>query len=78
MLASLNDIPYSTRVFFFLISQKDFIKKRKAPQKYIRYIQEELLTRKRKRGKKIRITKRQRGQVSRSTRVMEIEREENP
>jgi hypothetical protein len=77
MLASLNHIPYSTRVFF-LISRKDFIKKRKAPQKYIRYIQEELLTRKRKRGKKIRITKRQRGQVSRSTRVMEIEREENP
>ena len=55
--------------FFFLINQKDFIKKAKAPQKYIGYIQEELLARKRKAGKKIRITKRQRGQVSRSPRI---------
>jgi hypothetical protein len=47
--------------FYFLISQKDFIKKQKAPQKYIGYIQEKLLTRKRKAGKKICITKRQRG-----------------
>jgi hypothetical protein len=51
---------------FFLISQKDFINKAKAPQKYIGYIQEELLARKRKAGKKIRITKMRRGQVSHS------------
>jgi hypothetical protein len=38
--------------FFFLISQKDFITKREAPQKYIGYIQKEHLTRKRKAGKK--------------------------
>jgi hypothetical protein len=57
---------YTTIKNFFLISQKDFIKKRKAPQKYIGYIQKEHLTRKRKAGKKIRIAKSQRGKISRS------------
>jgi hypothetical protein len=60
--------------FFFLISQKGILlKKRKAPQKYIGYIQEELLARKRKAGKKIRITKRQKGQVSCSPRIQGIQ-----
>jgi hypothetical protein len=52
-----------------LISKKDFIKKAKAPKKYIEYIQEEFLTRKRKAGKKIHITKRQKGQVRISKRL---------
>jgi hypothetical protein len=50
--------------FFFFDKSKGILLKVKAPQKYIGYIQEELLARKRKAGKKIRITNRQRGQVS--------------
>jgi hypothetical protein len=50
--AETEIIHIKPRFFFFLISRKDFIKKAKAPQKYIGYIQEELLARKRKAGKK--------------------------
>jgi hypothetical protein len=58
---------------FFDKSEGILLKKRKAPQKYIGYIQEELLARKRKAGKKIRITKRQRGQISRSLGIQGIQ-----
>jgi hypothetical protein len=67
---------FSSSSFFiiiFFIRHKDFIKKRKAPQKYIGYIQKEHLTRKRKAGKKIRIAKRQRGKISRGPRIQGIQ-----
>ena len=59
--------------FFFDKSKGILLEKRKAPQKYIGYIQEELLTRNRKAGKKIHITKIQRGQVSRSLQIQGIQ-----
>ena len=59
--------------FFFDKSKGILLEKRKAPQKYIGYIQEKLLARKRKEGKKIRITKIQRGRVSRSLRIQGIQ-----
>jgi hypothetical protein len=61
------------RQIFFLISHKDFIKKRKVPQKYIGYIQKGHLTRKRKVGKKICIAKRQRGKISHGLRIQGIQ-----